>query len=128
MVEEFGNTFSIEVECYVDEVENLLSKEAEINIFRIMQESSNNIGKHSGATHATISMKKAGSTVVLSIEDDGKGIDVSRKESGSPGRSGFGLSGIQERTKLLGGKFTLQSHPGKGTRITVVLPISSAND
>ena len=105
----------------------------EIIVYRLVQECSNNIGKHSGATVVNISVSSADGLVRLSVEDNGVGFDV---EEALARRDSFGLSGMRERVALLGGRFEVQSHPsgdcdpgqnkrkGKGTRILITLPLA----
>jgi signal transduction histidine kinase len=112
----------------------------EIIVYRLVQECSNNIGKHSGATVVNISVSSADGLVRLSVEDNGVGFDV---EEALARRDSFGLSGMRERVALLGGRFEVQSHPRgdcdpgqskrkgtnrrrfrQGTRISITLPLA----
>lgn len=86
-------------------------------VFRICQEALTNVRKHSRASQATIDLVEENETVRLSIRDNGGGFD-STAISGKT----FGLQGIRERTRLLGGQATIESARGAGTRISVVLP------
>lgn len=90
-------------------------------LFRICQEALTNVRKHSGARHATIELIEEEDAVRLSIRDDGAGFDPTTVK-GRP----FGLQGIRERTRLLGGQANIESAPGRGTLIAVVLPKSGA--
>jgi signal transduction histidine kinase len=85
----------------------------ELMIFRIVQESINNIQKHAGATQAMVSLQLENSKVVLSVSDNGLGFDISKTHQG------FGLLSICNRSKLLGGSCNLKSEPGKGTQIRI---------
>lgn len=88
-------------------------------LFRICQEALTNIRKHSGARHATIELIEEEEVVRLTVRDDGAGFDPAAVQ-GRP----FGLQGIRERTRLLGGQANIASAPGAGTTIAVVLPKS----
>ena len=92
-------------------------------LFRIVQESVNNIVRHSGAKLATIRLKSAGNDVYLQIEDDGAGFAI-RPDSGQIYEQGhWGLAGIQERASLVNGSVELLSEPGCGTLIQIRVPV-----
>jgi len=88
-------------------------------LYRIAQEALNNILKHARARHVGVYLRLANSQLTLEIVDDGQGFDqaVARQTGG------LGLQGIAERVAELGGKLTLQSTPGDGTRIRVELTL-----
>jgi two-component system, NarL family, sensor kinase len=88
-------------------------------LYRIAQEALNNILHHAEAHHAQIQLSMHSTQVRLLIEDDGKGFDLQQMP---PQR--YGLIGLQERAKLLGGKFHLQTTPDAGTRIEVWVPLN----
>lgn len=106
-----GIRFSAEI----DSIDNLFSKEAEINLYRVVQESVNNILKHSHATEARLSVVKDGRGVIVTIRDNGRGFDTAADGD----NRGFGLTGISERARILGGKQTIRSVPGEGTIVVL---------
>ena len=81
-----------------------------------MQESLNNIVRHSGATQASVVLKKIKNNLRLLIQDNGIGF---RQEENDIHKSGLGLNGIQKRTQMINGEVSIQSAPGKGTKILV---------
>ena len=85
-------------------------------IYRIVQESLTNIFKHAQATKVQIQLGSTDEVVYLSVEDDGKGIDLNQKHSG------YGLQGMQGRVAAVQGHFQLKTSPGKGCRIEVEIP------
>jgi signal transduction histidine kinase len=99
--------------------EQRLEKYLELAIYRITQELINNITKHSGATRARVELYKEGSHLILEAQDDGKGIESSARE-----RKGIGLKIISDRVELLRGNIEIESTLGKGTLITITLPLS----
>ena len=101
-----------------------LPRETEIITYRLVQECFNNIAKHSSATTVNIRLRSTDHSVELRVEDNGVGFRV---EDALERRNSFGLLGMMERVALLGGAFDVQSLPGKGTRITVQLPIKGAS-
>ena len=96
----------------------LLAREDEMHLYRITQEALNNLVKHSGASAAQITLQHAAHEVKLMIHDNGRGFDPLTPVSQGK-RGGFGLHGIDERVRLLGGVWTIQSVPGQGTTIKV---------
>ena len=114
----------IRVSTDLANIDRMLPKDSEINLFRIVQESLGNIVKHSRATDVTVSLTLAGSKLLLIITDNGIGFGQdTRPEDASAG--GFGLIGISERAMLLGGKARIESMPGRGTRIHVEIQLTT---
>ncbi len=92
-------------------------------LFRIVQEGLNNIAKHSGAGRAEVELVQIGDRLRLEIRDWGAGFDPSQITEKS-----YGLKGIRERARLLGGTAQIHGRHGRGTRVTVVLPLIEADD
>ncbi|MCY7345001.1 MAG: histidine kinase, partial [Pyrinomonadaceae bacterium] len=88
---------------------------ASINIYRITQESLSNIIKHSGASFAGVRLRIENEKLVLTIEDDGRGF----ADGTNP--NGLGLTGMRERARMIDADLTIDSHPGEGTKIRLVL-------
>lgn len=89
-------------------------------VFRIVQESLNNVAKHAGATEAVVTLERSPVEVVLSVQDNGRGFDPSIQ---APFAS-LGLMGLRERARLLKGTVHISSKPGEGSRIEVRLPLA----
>lgn len=100
-----------------------LSPQVETAIFRIAQEAMSNIARHAQARNARVSLGMKDSQVSLLVEDDGRGFDVARALRSDEEERRLGLFGIEERVALLGGRFTLESQPGHGTRLSVQVPL-----
>ena len=109
----------IELDYEIAEIDDCFTKDLEIGVYRIVQESLNNIIKHSAASEAVIRITKTDVEVVISIKDDGRGFDPNNYKSKG---SGFGLVGLKERTNMIGGQINIDSIVGKGTKIKLVLP------
>lgn len=103
----------------IEDIGNQISAETRINLYRILQEALNNIVKHSGATHAVFDLYSDSKYIYLIIEDNGKGFDLydERHEI----ERGYGMEFMKERIRTLGGKFTITSKPGTGTRINITI-------
>ena len=91
-------------------------------VYRVLQEALNNVAKHSDATRVRLQLTRADSRLEFSVADNGVGFDPAEKFSESTGLSGFGLSGMRDRTLLCDGKFEVASEIGKGTTVRISLP------
>jgi signal transduction histidine kinase len=97
-----------------------LSPERELQFLRIVQEALTNVRKHAGASHAWVRLDSGnGEMASMVIGDDGCGFDPAATERG---HTHFGLCTMRERAEAIGGKLSVETAPGAGTRITVVLP------
>lgn len=99
------------------------SNESETSFFRILQESLNNVVKHSGAGNVSVTIAVRQDNVVAVVKDDGKGFVIDSSNSANR-REGLGLSSMSERASMLGGTLKTESAPGEGTTITLVVPIN----
>ena len=90
-----------------------------IGLYRIIQESLNNIAKHSKASNVLINIKRVNHHIHLSIKDDGVGFDTTAKRK----EKNFGLLGIKERSIIMQGTYEIFSEPNKGTEVVVKIPI-----
>jgi PAS domain S-box-containing protein len=102
-----------------------LPEEHELALFRIIKEALINAAKYSGAKNVTVTLGTAGSTLRLSVSDDGVGFD--RATVSLPGAGGWGLTIMRERTNILGGSFRLETAPGEGVTIHLEIPKESVD-
>lgn len=121
-VDQAAKNNSIQFASRVENVDGLFDKDAEIHVYRIVQEAITNVVKHSAATEATVVIKKRATVVCLSIRDNGRGFDPAKLSSGIYG-SGYGLSGIAERVRILDGTLAIDSKPGGGASLTIEIPL-----
>lgn len=110
--------FGIEAQFECDESIGRLPKNLETAIYRVTQEALTNTKKHSGSNSARIELRRSGNEIVLHVQDSGRGFDIN-----SPRNGAFGLLGMTERARLVGGKCFIQSQQGSGTRITARFPM-----
>jgi signal transduction histidine kinase len=103
-----------------------LAPAVETALFRIIQEAIHNITKHAEAQAVKIRLRARAGRITATVEDDGKGFDVAAAFKSKIGGQSLGLLGIQERASLLGGTFDIESQVGRGTRLTVEIPIASS--
>ncbi|HRH40089.1 MAG TPA: two-component regulator propeller domain-containing protein [Pyrinomonadaceae bacterium] len=116
MVKQIAESSKIDFQTEIDQVDGILPKELEINLYRILQEIVTNIVKHSKATKAAVSLKLYNGLLNLTVRDNGIGFnqnELSDKEFG------LGINGIKDRTKMLNGILTINSIIGQGTEIVV---------
>jgi len=97
-----------------------------IAIYRILQEALANGHRHSGASRQRLRVARRDNAIELTVTDDGTGFDpqrvLAREEDVGVEGGHFGLRGIQDRVEMLGGTLTIDSAPGRGTSLSVVLP------
>jgi len=96
-----------------------LPPDVQIGLYRLAQESLNNIAKHSRATRADIRLESRAGQVTLVVQDNGRGFDPDRV---APDRLGLGI--MRERAEAMGARLEIDSHSGQGVRVSVVYPAS----
>ena len=98
-----------------------LQPHAETHLYRIAQEALTNALRHGTPSRIRVRVARRGEAIVLSVADDGSGFDPSVVPG--PGHRGLGLAGVRERVDLLGGSLSIQSRPGKGTTVSITVPL-----
>jgi signal transduction histidine kinase len=106
-------------------IDGRLPGQIEVTVFRIVQEALTNIIRHSEATRVIVRLSLKDSLLSGMVEDDGKGFAADEVLSAQRPQEGWGLRGMEERVHLLGGTLTVQSQPGRGTRIHFRIPLES---
>lgn len=114
MLEQSTPAINIDYNTNIDE---RMPAMVEINLYRVIQEATHNITKYADASHVTIQVMDHPHKIELHIEDDGKGFDQNLAKN-----QGLGLHHMEERMEQVGGTFSIQSIPGKGTTITASVP------
>ncbi len=130
-LEKFGVTEAIENLCdqlkksskidwsyHIDNIDDVIPKNKEIHFYRVIQEATNNILKHSNAQEASVMIIRSDSEIKATIWDDGKSFDKSEENV----NKGLGFTGMYERVETLGGKINIDSKPGEGTGIKIIIP------
>jgi PAS domain S-box-containing protein len=102
---------------YDEELEDEITADVQLNLFRIIQEQTNNIVRHAEATHVVIAIKKVNNVVRLTIDDNGNGFDLKQKVRG------IGLINIRNRVEVMGGALQITTQPGKGCRMVIGITI-----
>jgi len=107
----------------IDKAEGIFSKDTEAHLYRIVQESVNNVLKHSNATELRVELRNNGQHIRISISDNGNGFDASSVEQKESLVGGLGLFGLKERARIIGGRLSIHSAIGSGTTVEVVVPV-----
>jgi two-component system sensor histidine kinase UhpB len=98
-----------------------LGDDAQLVVYRVAQEALSNAGRHSGASHVQVRLRRRGDGgVELEVSDDGRGFAFEESERG------LGIGGMRERALLIGGELTIESRPGHGTTVRLTVPGESA--
>lgn len=100
-----------------------LDAERSIMVFRIVQEAMTNVQRHAAASSVRLQVRHADGGIVLTLEDDGRGIPADAQQSGTS----WGILGMQERSRSLGGELTLAPRPGGGTVLRLVVPMEACH-
>ena len=116
---EVARRSGIKVKVTAENVSDSLPDAIRTCIYRVAQEALHNVSRHSKATSAVVGVKQTDKALELTVEDDGTGFDPALTK-------GLGLLGMEERVKQLGGRLEIQSQPGKGTVLRVMLPLGVA--
>ncbi|MGB8479610.1 MAG: sensor histidine kinase [Acidobacteriaceae bacterium] len=107
------------------EVEQLATSQRTV-LFRVAQEALTNVNRHAKASRVEVSIEKLPDSIGMKIKDDGKSFQVERVLN-SKGSQRLGLLGMRERVEMVGGTFSIESAPGKGTTIKVEIPFTKVS-
>jgi len=118
-LEEFSKRYNIKTTFICDPEQPSFDPDEQVTVFRLLQESLNNIAKHAGASNVRVKAKMDPANFTLQVEDDGKGFDVEMKANDTS----FGLIGMKERILALAGNIQIDSNPGDGTRLIFKIPL-----
>lgn len=119
-----ANGIPLQVEVEIIGERKRLTEIVEENLLRIGQEAMTNVVKHSHATLVTLRLEFTAHSVALEIKDNGSGLSP----AGVKGDNQFGLLGMSERAKRLGGRFDICGTPGEGTTVRIIIPLEAATE
>lgn len=122
LIPELNKHFGLKVEMKIIGKPRRFPPETELVLFRIAQESLRNVGKHAEASQAQVSISFNSARTIMTIKDDGKGFGLPESIGDLAAGGKLGLVGMEERTRLIGGKLRVRSQPGVGTTIKVEVP------
>ncbi len=105
-------------------IERVVAPETTLAIFRLLQEALTNVARHAAATSADVALQFGPDAVMLSVKDDGKGFDPT---VASP-LGHYGLANMRERARKVGGEMRIESTPGAGSAISIIVPLRKENE
>ena len=115
-------TGTVETNMVVEGSMFRVEKHKELILFRIAQETLNNILKHANAKSIRVNINYSATAFALIIKDDGKGVNLEPLREQKNNNFGLGIRNMHSRAKLIGADFNLSSEPGEGTEVKIVLP------
>lgn len=129
LAEQFQKEYGIAITVNHDSQPTPLTEGARVLLFRIVRELLTNVVKHARARHAGISFTKEGEHLHIRLTDDGIGFEVGEQfYPMAAAMSGFGLFSVRERLSHLGGILDVNSSPGQGTRVTIIVPLRKTEE
>jgi len=123
LIQDIGKHSNLEIILELPDIDKLISRDAQITIFRIFQEALSNIGKHAQAKQVRAVIEKNENRLDFRIQDDGKGFDIQEVENRYATEKSLGLVAMDERARMLGGSLQIDSSIGGGTRISFAVPL-----
>jgi two-component system, NarL family, sensor histidine kinase DegS len=119
---ELAKHYKLKIELKINGEPRRFPPEAELVLFRIVQESLRNVGKHAMASRVWLTVDFTPETTIFTIKDNGRGFHPPDRIGDLAVSGKLGLTGMQERAQLIGSKLAIKSIPGEGTTVTVELP------
>jgi PAS domain S-box-containing protein len=126
-IKNFGERTGLQVHLRASPLAETLNSEAKTALFRVTQESLTNIAKHARASRVDIDLRKSGGNIRLQIADNGQSFAAEARKAGGREQR-LGLLGMEERVRLVNGKFTIRSAPDSGTTVQVTIPLQTARN
>lgn len=122
-VKQFSSKTGIKVDLYIRSKEREVSVDIQVGMFRIIQESLNNIYRHAQATYASIDISFGDLGITCSIKDNGIGFNAKKQDLQVTELGGYGLVSMRDRVEQFSGAFEINSTPGKGTCVSFSIPL-----
>jgi two-component system, NarL family, sensor histidine kinase UhpB len=121
LANEFSSRYAIRVIHHVAADAITFNRQSRIEVFRMVQEALTNVARHSGATEVVLDIVREDPHCIVRIIDNGRGAERGARSD----RRSFGLLGITERARLLGGEIKIRTAPGSGFALTAILPLAA---
>jgi two-component system sensor histidine kinase DegS len=128
LCQDFAKITGVKVKFQVSPTLERIDPKVEIAIYRIIQESFNNISKYAEATEVSLDLYRKENNVFVRVKDNGKGFDIISVTKTKKAGGGFGLINMRERAELVGGKIDIQSSPGSGTELLLEVNLDFFNN
>ena len=123
LAEELKESYGLQFEFTDDRQPKPLKYEIRSVVFQAVREFLLNVVKHSETSLARIDLRVVGENLAVEVADDGKGFDPAQPAAKRSGAGGFGLFNVRKRIEFLGGRIGIETGVGKGTRVTLTLPL-----
>ena len=124
IVADLGERASLQAEVLVRGEKRRLAAEEEVELFRIAQEALANVERHAAARRVTVNLNYGSQEIELTVADDGRGFVMPHALADFQKDNKFGLIGMQERARMVGGKLTVRTLPRAGTTVVVTVPVA----
>jgi signal transduction histidine kinase len=128
LCQEFSKITGVKVKFQVSPALERIDPKVEIAIYRILQESFNNISKYAEATDVSLDLYRKDNHIFVRVKDNGKGFDTDSVTKSKKAGGGFGLINMRERAELVGGKIEIKSSPGQGTELLLEINLDFFNN
>jgi signal transduction histidine kinase len=123
LLEDFERRSGVACEFSEEGVQDLLPDSVKTCVYRVVQEALHNCEKHAEASQVRVVVRQSADHIHVEMDDNGRGLELNTK--GMPGRNaGLGILGMRERAARVGGVLALESSPGRGTRISLQIPLA----
>jgi PAS domain S-box-containing protein len=123
LLEEFGRYNNLKISTEMDRIDVPLGQDAQILVYRVIQEILTNVGKHAQATQVSLTIKQQENRILFQIADNGQGFSGRRLSAQAAKDRGLGLATMHERVRMLGGELKILSEKGQGTVISFTVPL-----
>jgi PAS domain S-box-containing protein len=127
LIRDFSRHYPIEYRLQETDINDLFQMEAQVTIYRLIQECLTNIGKHSQASLLTVAINKTHDRVSFIIQDNGRGFNPAQRRYPATDQ-GMGLAAMEERARMVGGALSIWSQEGAGTRVAFDIPYTPKSE
>lgn len=124
MLRDFQKYAAISTTLEMDDIDPLFSYDQQIIIYRILQEALHNVNKHAQAQSVILTVRRSKREVQIQVQDDGRGFDIDHAMNRHVAERGLGLAALEERSHMLGGEIAITSEKGRGSCVTLTIPIT----
>jgi len=128
LCQEFSKITGVKFKFQVSPTLERIDPKVEIAIYRIIQESFNNISKYAESTEVSLDLYRKDNKVFVRVKDNGKGFEIDNISKNKKAGTGFGLINMKERAELVGGKAEINSKPGEGTELLLEINLDFFNN
>lgn len=121
--EELKLHYGLQVDYFDDRQPKPLAYELRAYLFQAIRELLLNVARHAGTNRAHVRLQREGRDIAITVADNGVGFDMTENLASMGRAGGFGIFNVQQRIEYLGGRFMIDSQPGQGSRVTIIVPL-----